>query len=370
MPVPLLDLRAQHATIRDDVIEKMMAVVDSQSFILGDEVAQLEHGVAALSRTKHAIGCASGTDALLLAYRALDIGRGDEVITTPFTFFATAGTIHNVGARPVFVDIEPKTFNIDPAAARAAVTSRTKAVVPVDLFGQMAAIECIHELMPSIPIVEDAAQTIGARRRMGGRERMAGEAATIGTFSFYPSKNLGGYGDGGMIVTQDDALADRLRRLRTHGGLKTYYHDEVGYNSRLDALQAAVLRAKLPHLESWSEKRRANARYYDETFADVPQVVTPFVDRNNVSIFNQYTLRVERRDELQAHLNARKIGNYVYYPLPLHLQPCFAYLEYRKGTFPESERAAREVLSLPIFPELTRAQQDEVIHAVRDFYTQ
>ncbi|MEX2151704.1 MAG: DegT/DnrJ/EryC1/StrS family aminotransferase [Gemmatimonadaceae bacterium] len=369
MPVPLLDLRAQHATIRDEVVARVMDVVDSQVFILGEEVATLEADIAKLSRTKHAIGCASGTDALLLAYRALDIGRGDEVITTPFTFFATAGTIHNVGATPVFVDIEPKTYNIDPAAATAAVTSRTKAVVPVDLFGQMAAIECIRELLPSVPIIEDAAQSIGARRRLAGTERMAGEVATIGTFSFYPSKNLGGYGDGGMMVTQDDALAERLRRLRTHGGLKTYYHEEVGFNSRLDALQAAVLRAKLPHLEHWSEKRRANARYYDEALTDLPQVVTPFVDPNNVSIFNQYTVRVERRDELQRHLNATKIGNYVYYPLPLHLQPCFSYLGYKEGSCPESERAANEVISIPVFPELTHAQQDEVIGAIRDFYS-
>jgi dTDP-4-amino-4,6-dideoxygalactose transaminase len=368
MPVPLLDLKAQHATIRDDVVAGIMGVVDSQIFILGDEVVKLEQEVAELSRVKHAIGCASGTDALLLAYRALDIGAGDEVITTPFTFFATAGTIHNVGARAVFVDIEPKTFNIDPAAAKAAVSSRTKAVVPVDLFGQMAAIECIRELMPSVPIIEDAAQTIGARRRIEGKERMAGEAATIGTFSFYPSKNLGGYGDGGMMVTQDDGIAQRLRRLRTHGGLKTYYHEEVGFNSRLDALQAAVLRAKLPHLEQWSQARRRNAEYYNKAFADVSEIVTPFVDPNNVSIFNQYTIRAERRDALQVHLNARKIGNYVYYPLPLHLQPCFAYLGYKEGACPESERAAKEVLSLPVYPELTRGQLDEVIEGVRTFY--
>ena len=368
MPVPLLDLKAQHATIRDEVVRAMMDVVDAQTFILGDPVAKLEQDVATLSRTKHAIGCASGTDALLLAFKALDIGRGDEVITTPFTFFATAGTIHNVGATPVFVDIEPKTFNIDPAAAKAAVTSRTKAIVPVDLFGQMAALECVREFLPTLPLIEDAAQTIGARRRIAGRERMAGEIATIGTFSFFPSKNLGGYGDGGMMVTQDDALAERLRRLRVHGGLKTYYHDEVGFNSRLDALQAAVLRAKLPHLEQWSEGRRRNAAYYTEAFADLPQVTTPFVDPNNTSIFNQYTIRAERRDELQAHLNASKIGNSIYYPLPLHLQPCFAYLGYKEGALPESERAATEVLSLPVYPELTRAQLDDVVGAVRNFY--
>lgn len=368
MPVPLLDLKAQHAGIRDDVVTAMMEVVDAQTFILGEAVAKLEADVARLSRTKYAIGCASGTDALLLAFRALDIGRGDEIITSPFTFFATAGTIHNVGATPVFVDIEPKTFNIDPAAAKAAVTARSKAVVPVDLFGQMAAIECIQEMIPNLPIVEDAAQTIGAMRRIGGTQRMAGEVATIGTFSFFPSKNLGGYGDGGMMVTQDDRLAERLRRLRVHGGLKTYYHDEVGYNSRLDTLQAAVLRAKLPHLEHWSETRRSNAAYYTNALADVPEVTPPFIDPQNTSIFNQYTLRVERRDELKAHFDAKKIGSSIYYPLPLHLQPCFSYLGYKAGSCPEAEKASREVLSIPIYPELTRPQQDEVIDAIRAFY--
>lgn len=368
MPVPLLDLKAQHAGIRDEVVAAMMQVVDAQTFILGEAVAALEADVARLSRTRHAIGCASGTDALLLAFRALDIGRGDEIITSPFTFFATAGTIHNVGATPVFVDIEPRTFNIDPAAAKAAVNSRSKAVVPVDLFGQMAAIECLQEMIPNLPVVEDAAQTIGAMRRIGGKQRMAGEVVTIGTFSFFPSKNLGGYGDGGMMVTQDDQLAERLRRLRVHGGLKTYYHDEVGYNSRLDTLQAAVLRAKLPHLEGWSDKRRANAAYYSHALADVPEVTTPFIDPQNTSIFNQYTLRVERRDELKTHLDAKRIGNAIYYPLPLHLQPCFSYLGYKAGSCPEAEKASREVISIPIYPELTRPQQDEVIDAIRAFY--
>ena len=364
----MLDLRAQHATIREEVVAKMLDVVDAQLFILGEPVAKLEEEVAALSKTKHAIGCASGTDALLLAFRALDIGRGDEVVTSPFTFFATAGTIHNVGATPVFVDIEPKTFNIDPAAAKAAVNGRTKAIVPVDLFGQMAAIECVRELIPDIPIVEDAAQSIGASRTIAGTSRMAGEAVTIGTFSFFPSKNLGGYGDAGMIVTQDDGLAERLKRLRVHGGLKTYYHDEVGYNSRLDALQAAVLRAKLPHLAAWSEKRRQNAAFYDQALAGIPEVRTPYVDPANVSIFNQYTLRVERRDELQKHLTEKKIGNAIYYPLPLHLQPCFEYLGYREGQCPEAERAAREVISIPVYPELTRSQLEEVAGAIRSFY--
>jgi dTDP-4-amino-4,6-dideoxygalactose transaminase len=350
------------------MVRAVMDVVDSQHFILGEAVERLEGEVAALSHTSHAIGCASGTDALLLAYRALDIGRGDEVITSPFTFFATAGAIHNVGATPVFVDIDPRTYNIDPGAARAAVNDRTRAIVPVDLFGQMAEIERIVADNPGIPVIEDAAQAIGARRKVGGEWKMAGEIATIGTLSFFPSKNLGGYGDGGMMVTQEEPLATRLKRLRVHGGAKVYFHDEVGYNSRLDALQAAVLAAKLPFLPDWSAKRRANARFYDEAFAGLNAVTTPYIDPANESIFNQYTLRVERRDELQAHLKGRGIGNSIYYPLPLHLQPCFEYLGYQQGSCPESEKAASEVISLPIYPELTQEQLEEVVTAVRDFY--
>ncbi|MEA3247684.1 MAG: DegT/DnrJ/EryC1/StrS family aminotransferase [Gemmatimonadota bacterium] len=368
MPVPLLDLRAQHGNIRDDVVREMMRVVDDQAFILGKPVADLEADVAALSHTKYAIGCASGTDALLLALKALDAGPGAEVITTPFTFFATAGTIHNAGARAVFVDIDPLTYNIRPDLAAAAVTARTKAIIPVDLFGQMAPIEEIQRLAPRTPVIEDAAQSIGARRSIDGQWRMAGECATIGTFSFFPSKNLGGYGDGGMMVTQDQALYDRLMRLRTHGSVKTYFHEEVGFNSRLDALQAAVLHAKLPHLAAWSAKRRENAAYYTAAFADVADVVTPTVDPANESIFNQYTIRVPRRDALKEHLAAKGIGHSVYYPLPLHQQECFAYLGYKAGAFPESERASAEVLSLPIYPELTRAQLDEVVSAVRGFF--
>jgi dTDP-4-amino-4,6-dideoxygalactose transaminase len=368
MPVPLLDLRAQHATIRDAAVAAVMGVVDSQHFILGEAVESLEREVAALSNTAHAIGCASGTDALLLAYRVLDIGRGDEVVTTPFTFFATAGAIHNVGATPVFVDIEPRTFNISPAAAAAAVTSRTKAIVPVDLFGQMAEIERISADNPGVPLIEDAAQSIGARRLIDGEWKMAGEAATIGTFSFFPSKNLGGYGDGGMMVTQDEEIASRLKRLRVHGGAKVYFHDEVGYNSRLDALQAVILSAKLPHLAGWSAARRRNAAFYDEAFSDLSAVRTPYIDPDNESIYNQYTLRVERRDDLQAFLKEKGIGNSIYYPLPLHLQPCFEYLGYRAGSCPEAEKAAREVISLPVYPELTESQLQEVVTAVRAFY--
>jgi dTDP-4-amino-4,6-dideoxygalactose transaminase len=268
----------------------------------------------------------------------------------------------------VFADIEPDTFNLSPAAAAAAITPRTRAVIPVDLFGQMAPIERYAEQMPGVPIIEDAAQSIGARRRIDGEWIMAGERATIGTLSFFPTKNLGGYGDGGMMVTQDDALAARLKTLRVHGGAREYHHEEVGYNSRLDTLQAAVLLAKLPFLEQWSAARRAHASYFDQALAEVGEVRTPHVEPNNESIFNQYTIRAERRDELQAWLSSRKIGSKIYYPIPLHLQPCFAYLEYREGAFPESERAAREVLSLPIYPELTEAQLEETALAIRAFY--
>ena len=366
--VPLLDLKAQHATIKDEVATLVHQVIEDQAFILGPIVGRLECAVAGLSNVRYAVGCANGTDAILIAMRALDIGRDDEVVTTPFTFFATAGTIHNVGAKPVFADIDPMTFNIDPAAAGAAVTSRTKAVIPVDLFGQMAAIEQVRAHVGTLPIIEDAAQSIGASRVIDGKTVMAGEGVTIGTFSFFPSKNLGGYGDGGMIVTQDEALFATMMKLRTHGSMKTYYHEIVGYNSRLDALQAAVLMAKLPHLEAWSAARRANAAFYDAAFADLADIVTPYIDPANTSIYNQYTVRAQSRDALQAHLKQHDIGCSIYYPLPLHLQPCFAYLGCREGQFPESERAAKEALSLPVFPELTADQRDAVVAVVRLFY--
>ncbi len=368
MAVPLLDLKAQHATIREDVLAAAMSVIDGQTFILGDPVGEFECAVAGLSGTKYAVGCANGTDALLLALRAAGVGRDDHVVTTPFTFFATAGAIHNVGARPVFVDISPSTYNIDPNAVAASLTSRTKAVIAVDLFGQMAPIEAVAKAADGLPVIEDAAQSIGARRRIGDEWVMAGQAATIGTFSFFPSKNLGGWGDGGMMVTQDEALFDTLMKLRTHGSRRTYYHEMVGFNSRLDALQAAVLHAKLPHLAGWSAARRANAGYYDAAFADVEEIGVPVLDPRNESIYNQYTIRVSRRDELQAYLKSQGIGTSVYYPLPLHLQPCFSYLGYKHGECPEAERAAQEVLSLPIYPELTEAQLAEVAGAVRTFF--
>lgn len=370
MTVPLLDLVAQYRSIKDEVFSAVMAVIERQGFIMGPEVGQLEEAVGRLSRARHAVGCASGTDALLLPLKALDLKPGDEVITTPFTFFATAGAIHNAGGTPVFVDIDPATFNIAPAAVEAAVTPRTRAIVAVHLFGQMAAME---DLLPiaarhGLALIEDAAQAIGARRRVEGAWRVAGELGTVGTLSFFPSKNLGAYGDAGMMVTQDDALAARLRRLRLHGGSRQYFHDEVGFNSRLDTLQAAVLLAKLRHLADWSAARARHAARYTEAFTGHPAICPPRTDPANEHIFNQYTIRVPRRDELQAHLKARGIGNSIYYPLSLHLQPCFAHLGYARGSLPISETATEQVISLPVYPELTEAQQQTVIDAVRGFY--
>ena len=370
MSVPMLDLVAQYHTIKDDVLAAMMKVVETQQFIMGPAVPDLETAIARVSHAKHGIGCASGTDALLLPLKALNLRPGDEVITTPFTFFATAGTIHNAGGTPVFVDIQPDTFNIDPAAVKRAITPRTRAIMPVHLYGQMAdMLELMAIAAPKgLKIIEDAAQAIGARRNMDGEWRVAGELGWVTGYSFFPSKNLGAWGDGGMMVTSDDAAADRLRKLRLHGGAKQYHHDEVGTNSRLDTLQAAVLLAKLPHLSQWSAKRREHAAYYTKAFADVPQVQPPFVDPANEHIFHQYTLRAERRDALQAHLKKEGIGHAVYYPIALHRQPCFAHLGYTDGSLPRAERASREAISLPIYPELTRVQLDRVIDAIRGFY--
>ena len=370
MNVPLLDLVAQYRAIKDEVLPALQAVIDSQQFVMGPPVPQLEAAVAQLGRAKHGIACASGTDALLLPLKALGLKSGDEVITTPFTFFATAGAIHNAGGTPVFVDIDPGTFNIAPAAVEAAVTPRTRALLPVHLYGQMAALERLLPIARAhgLKILEDAAQAIGARRQIDGQWRMAGELGWATGYSFFPSKNLGAWGDGGMMVTSDDALAERLRKLRLHGGAKQYHHDEVGTNSRLDSVQAAVLLAKLPHLAQWSSKRREHAASYTKGLAGLRQVHTPVVDAASEPIFHQYTLRVERRDELQAHLKSKGVGNAVYYPVPLHLQNCFSHLGYKRGRLPEAERAAAEVISLPIYPELTRDQIGYVVDTIRGFY--
>ncbi len=370
MNVPLLDLVAQYKTIKDEVQSALQRVIESQQFIMGPAIAELETAIAKLSHARHGIGCASGTDALLLPLKALNLKPGDEVISPSFTFFATAGAIHNAGGTPVFVDIEAESFNIDPQAVEAAITPRTRAIIPVHLFGQMANMERLLAIAErrGLRIIEDACQAIGARRSIDGEWRLAGELGWVTAYSFFPSKNLGAWGDGGMIVTSDDAAAERLKRLRLHGGAKQYHHDEIGTNSRLDTLQAAVLLAKLPHLADWSSRRREHAAYYSKAFAGLRGVTTPVVDRANEHIFHQYTLRAERRDELQAHLKAKGIGSAVYYPVPLHRQDCFLDLGYKEGRLPVSERAAREVLSLPIYPELTRDQLDTVVGAIREFY--
>jgi dTDP-4-amino-4,6-dideoxygalactose transaminase len=373
MQVPLLDLTLQHRQIAAETMAAITPVIDEQRFILGPVVDQFEREIEAYLPVPHAVGCASGTDAILLALRAFDCGPGDEVITSPFTFFATAGAIHNVGARPVFADIQPDTFNLDPAAADAACTECTKVVMPVHLFGQMADMTAFAAIGAGrgIRVLEDAAQAIGARQKTAD-----GEWITTGTlgdacaFSFFPTKNLGAFGDAGMTVATDEATAERLRKLRVHGGRQMYHHEEVGYNSRLDALQAAVLSAKLPHLRGWSDARRRHAAFYDQALAEIEGIVIPAVRPENESIFNQYTLRVldGQRDALAAHLRERGVGSGIYYPVPLHLQECFGYLGYREGQFPESERACREVLSLPVFPELTQAHLAYVVEVIGAFF--
>jgi dTDP-4-amino-4,6-dideoxygalactose transaminase len=371
MSVPLLDLVAQYNTIRHEIEPALRSVIERQAFIMGPEIPALEQAIAELSRVRHAIACASGTDALLLPIRALDLAPGDEIIAPAFTFFATAGAVHNAGGTPVFVDIDAGTFNLLPEAIEAAITPRTRAIIVVHLFGQMAPIERILPLARKhgLAVIEDGAQSIGARRLIDGTWRMAGELGTVGTLSFFPSKNLGAWGDGGMMLTQDDALGARLARLRLHGGSRQYHHDEVGFNSRLDSLQAAVLLVKLRHLQDWNVARRARAARYAEAFAGLGAVIAPPTDPANEHIYHQYTIRAERRDALLAHLKGEGIGCAVYYPVGLHLQPCFANLGYGRGSLPVTERAMDEVLSLPIYPELTDVQQDQVVDAIRRFYS-
>ena len=369
MKVPLLDLQGQYLGLREELLAAVTRVMDSQRFVLGDEGRALEAEIAEYSRTKFAIGCASGSDALLLALTALDIKAGDEVITTPFSFFATGSAITRLGARPVFVDIDPLTYNVDPAAVADAITPRTKALMPVHLYGQCADMTALLKISErhGIPIVEDAAQAIGAE----DTGRRAGSFGAIGCFSFYPTKNLGGAGDGGIMTTDDPDLAARLSTLRVHGGAVAYQHKEVGLNSRLDELQAAVLRVKLSRLDDWSNRRRANARRYDELLAEQKlnfAVVTPYVREEVRHIFHQYVLRVpDYRDDLVKHLGENGVGTGIYYPIPLHLQECFAFLGYREGACPEAERAALETLALPIYPELTESQQHYVVESVASF---
>lgn len=367
MNVPLLDLQTQYASLRDELRQAIDRVFESQRFVLGEEVQKLEASIAAYCETKHAVACASGSDAVLLALMALDLGAGDEVITTPFTFFATGAAITRLGARPVFVDIDPSTYNIDVSQVANAITERTKAFLPVHLYGQCVEMDVLLQLSKQhgIPIIEDAAQAIGATDR-GDR---AGSMGLMGSFSFYPTKNLGGAGDGGILTTSDDDVAERLRRLRNHGGRNEYQHEEVGINSRLDELQAAVLNVKMRYLDQWSDERARKAAVYDELLDDMPfELITPSVREEARHIYHQYVIRVPRhRDALVEHLKQHGVGTKVYYPIPLHRQECFADLGYKEGEFPESERAAGETFALPAYPELSETQQAYVVETIRSF---
>lgn len=384
-PVPLLDLKAQYAAIREEVRDALDRVAESQYFILGPEVEALEKEIAEYSQCKFGIGVSSGSDALLVCLMAIDLKPGDEVITTPYTFFATAGAVSRLGGKPVFVDIDPLTYNIDPNKIEAAITSRTRAIIPVHLYGQMADMNPIMEIAQKhkLIVIEDAAQAIGSEYE----GRRAGSIGDFGCFSFFPSKNLGGFGDGGMVTAQDSQLADRIKLLRNHGYRPKYYNKVVGGNFRLDAIQAAVLRVKLKYLDEWSAARQRNAERYRDLLikaqlSNSPQLQTsataersegsrvtlPLEAPNVRHIYNQFVIRTTQRDELMSHLKTRKIGTEIYYPVPMHLQECFADLGHRAGDFPFSEQAANETCALPIYPELTEELQSSVVNAIADFF--
>jgi dTDP-4-amino-4,6-dideoxygalactose transaminase len=366
--VPLLDLKAQYAALRDEIRPAVDRVLESQQCINGPEVAQLEKDVARYCQTRHCVGVSSGTDAILLSLMALDVGAGDEVVTTPYTFFATAGCVARAGAKPVFVDVDPVTFNIDPDRIEAAITPRTKAIMPVHLFGQCADMDPILAVAKrhNLPVIEDAAQAIGSEYK----GKRAGSMGTVGCFSFFPSKNLGAVGDAGAVTTNDDALARRLVKLRGHGAEVKYFHDEVGGNFRLDTIHAAVLSVKLRYLDQWTAARQANAAFYTKAIEADPvlrSVITPPPVIQSRHIFNQYVVRTRDRDGLKDFLKVRQVGTEVYYPVPMHLQQCFADLGHRKGDFPHSEEAAQATLALPVYPELSEAQKDNVADALAAF---
>jgi dTDP-4-amino-4,6-dideoxygalactose transaminase len=369
MNVPLLDLKAQFQPLRAEVMAAIQTVCDEQGFILGPRVVAFEEAIAQYIGSRYAIGCASGSDALLLSLMAMGVKAGDEVITIPFTFFATVSAISRLGAKPVLVDIQPDTFNIDPALIERAVTPRTKAIIPVHLFGQCADMAAINEIAKRkrLFVIEDACQAIGASQ---GNKR-SGILGDTGCFSFFPSKNLGGFGDGGLITTNDKTLADSMAMLRVHGSQVRYLHEAVGINSRLDSLQAAILHVKLQYLDQWAEGRRRNAERYQRLFAQTKladRVVLPPTMRDNFHVYNQFTVRAQKRDALRTFLKEKGVGTEVYYPLPMHLQNCFRDLGYQKGSFPVSEQAAEEVMSIPIYAELTDAQQSYVVEMIAEFY--
>lgn len=377
MGVPLLDLKAHHEPLHREIMAALEQTFRSQAFILGPDVAKLEERVAVYCQTQYGIGVSSGTDALLLALMAIGVGYGDEVITTPYSFFATAGAVARLGAKPVFVDIQPSTYNIDPSRIAKAITSKTKAIIPVHLYGQCADMPPILEVAHrhNLKVIEDAAQAIGSEYRDG---RRAGSMGTIGCLSFFPSKNLGCLGDGGMVVTNDADLAERMKVLRVHGGKPKYHHKVIGGNFRLDTIQASVLNVKLNYLDEWTRRRQANAQRYEDLFRQsglvqrgelgMPHPVYRDSGAKHYHIYNQFVVRVKRREALMAHLKQQGIGTEIYYPVPFHLQECFRYLGYKEGDFPESEVAAKETLAIPIYPELTAGQQAEVVESIASFY--
>lgn len=365
----MLDLSVQYSTIKSEVISKLDEVMSSSQFILGSQVKQVENDIAKMSKTKHGIGVANGSDAIHIALQAAGVGEGDEVITTSFTFFATAGAIARANATPVFVDIDPVTYNIDPSKIEAVITEKTKAIIPVHLYGQMADMDAINKIAKKydLYVIEDAAQAIGSTIR----EKQVGEMSDAATYSFFPTKNLGAYGDAGMIVSNNDEIAEKAKVIRVHGSKPKYHHHVLGYNSRLDEMQAAILNVKLPYLYTWIENRRTHATYYTNMLNEIVSeyVTTPVEVEGNYHVFHQYTLRVQKREELQAYLKEQGISTMIYYPIPLHLQPVFKELGYNEGDLPETEKAAKEVLSLPMFPELKRAQQDYIIEKIAEFYS-
>lgn len=368
MKVPMLDLTEQYQTLKEEIGIALEDVMTKAHFILGSNVKKLEKDIADYSNAKYGVGVANGSDALHLSLLACGIEAGDEVITTPFTFFATAGAISRIGAVPVFVDIDSKTFNIDPNQIEEKITEKTKAIIPVHLYGQMAEMGPIAELARKyrLAIIEDAAQAIGAKYK----DKHVGELGTTATISFFPTKNLGAYGDAGMVITSDEGIAEKLRVLRVHGSKPKYYHHKLGYNSRLDELQAAILNVKFRYLDHWNELRREKALIYTQLIQEQlgDQVITPYEEEYNYHIYHQYTIRVSNRDQLQIYLKEHGIETMVYYPLPLHLQPVFANLGYREGDFPKAEKASKEALSLPMFPELKQEQQEYVVNKIVEFF--
>lgn len=384
MKVPLLDLRPPLEELRDEIVEAVTQVIDSTRYIMGPEIDGLEKEIAAYCGTKDAVGVSSGTDALLLALMVLDVGPGDLVMTSNFSFFATAGVVARLNATPVFVDIDPQTFNIDPESLSRALAEmdaqtrkRVKAIIPVHLYGQCADMEAILKISReyNIPVIEDGAQAIGAECEIDGQKRSAGSSGEFGCFSFFPSKNLGGVGDGGIVTINNSEMADQLRLKRVHGGERKYYHRVIGGNFRLDPIQAAVIRVKLPHLNKWHSQRQDNAEHYNKLFAEKDlggKVQLPFVGHSenlqNPHIYNQYVIKAERRDELQAFLAENEIASEVYYPLPFHLQECFLHLGGKTGDFPVSEATAEEVLALPVYPGMTKELRETVVEQIANFY--